>query len=197
MQVSLHVTTIISQFASFFKYRQILSIWDGLVYLYHQRFDDELRRPKLTIWALTIIAICQLSIMGTSAFYFILKSDPDPTYRKWAEPWTGSVKEARVAFLTATISLFPSYITWICAGHLFVVSSYYLRWGFKDLQGRMTHETQLLNQLALYKENTCFCHKWPENWMTFCGDTSEPAWSCAHSICVLWSLLYVTVTAPW
>ena len=156
MQVSFYVTTCMSQFASFFKYRQILSFWDGLVHLYPQRFNDGLRWQKYIIWVLTITAICQLTAMVASALYFILKADPDPIYIKLAEPWTGSAKEARVAFLTATISLFPSYITWICAGHLFVVSSYYLRWGFKDLQGRMTHETQLLNQLSLYKREHMF-----------------------------------------
>ena len=151
MQLSFYATTSISQFASFFKYRRVLPFWDGLVDLHPMMFNDRLRWPKIIVWVLTIKTICQLISADATAFYFILKSDPDPIFIKLAEPWTGSVKEARVAFVTTIVCLLPSYINWICAGHLLWVASYYLRWGFRDLQSRMANDTQLVNQLAMYK----------------------------------------------
>ena len=151
MQVAFYVTASISQFASFFNYRQVLSFWDGLVHLQPQRFNDQLRWPKVIIWALTILVICQLTTIDASTSYFIMKSDPDSIYMNLAEPWTGSVKEARVAFVTTRICFLPSCITWLCGGHFFEVAAYYLRCGFKDLQGHMANDTQVVSQLATYK----------------------------------------------
>ena len=151
MQVSFYVTTSISQLASFIKYRQVLSFWDDLVNMLPERFNKQLGWSKVIIWVIIITAICSLTAVDVTAFYFVLKSNPETTYTKMATPWLGSVNEARVA-VVATISCFlPSSITWFGAGQLFMVAAYYLRWGFKDLYGRMATDTQLVNQLATHK----------------------------------------------
>ena len=151
MQASLYVTTCISQFASFFKYRKILSFWDNIVHVYPEKFNIQYGRPTVIMWVTIIMTLGTLSAAVSTGFYFMLKPNPDPSYIRLAEPWTETVTEARVAYMMTAICFLPAYITWMCACLLFMVSVYYLRWGFKNLYKLMTDDTQLINQLALHK----------------------------------------------
>ena len=151
MQESFYICTIISQLASFFKYRKVLPFLDGMIYMYPQKFNNRLRWPKFIILTMIIFSLCIVASAVGSGFYLILKPTPDANFIKVVQPWAGNITEIRVAYMITIICFLPSYITWIGSGILFMVAAYYLRWGFRDLHNLMSDDTQFVNQLTLHK----------------------------------------------
>ena len=151
IQVSLLVTTGICQLASYFKYKKVLPFWDSLLQFYPQKFNCQLRRPKVFIWVMIIATICYASLSVGAGCYQFLKSDSGEAYIKLAEPWSENIKEARIAYMVSIAYFLPLYINWASARILLVVATYYLRWGFKDLHNTMASDTRLVNQIALHK----------------------------------------------
>ena len=151
MQTSLYVTTSINQFASIFKYRKILPFWDGMLFLTTQRSDAQLKKTKVIMWVMVVMAICNMAAVDFTGFAFVLKPDPAAAYIKLAEPWSGNVKEARIAFMTTIICFLPSYITWTSACLYFLTAGFYLRRGFRDQHILMENDLQLVDRLALHK----------------------------------------------
>ena len=151
MQVSLYVTEGICQLVSYWKYKKVLPLWDSLLQLYPQRFISHLRRLRVIIWVMVTTMICSTIPAVASGCYLILMPDPNEAYIKLAEPWSGSIKKARIAYITNAVYFLPPYITWTSAGMLFVVATYYLRCGFRDLRNTIASDTQLVDHLALHK----------------------------------------------
>ena len=151
MQGSIVICLGIGQFFSFFKYRQVLPFWDGMIHMYPQKFHNGLNWSKFIIMTIVIISLCILATAVSSGFYLILKPEPDAAYIKLTEPWAGDVTEARVAYIITVICFLPPNITWMGAGLEFLVAAYYLRWGFMELHRLMSDDTQLVSQLALHK----------------------------------------------
>ena len=149
MQLSLLATTGICQLASYFKYKKVLPFWDSLLQFYPQKFNCQLRRPKVFIWVMIIATICYATLSVGAGCYQFLKSDPGEAYIKLAEPWSENIREARMAYMISIAYFLPPYINWASAGILFVVATYYLRRGFKDLHNTMASDTQLVNQMGL------------------------------------------------
>ena len=186
MQGSVYVTACISQIASYFKYRKILSFWDNIVHIYPEKFNIQHGRPTGIMWAIIIMTLCILSGIVSHEFYFILKPNPDPAYIRLSEPWTGSVTEARVAYMITTLCLLPAYITWMSACLLFMVAVYYLRWGFRNLHQLMTESTQLVNQLASHKRQHMHLSQMTEElddilW----GHIGASMTTCTFDLCLL------------
>ena len=151
MQGPIVICLAVGQFSSFFKYRQVLPFWDGMIHMYPQKFHNSRNWSKFIILTMVIISLCILAASVSSGFYLILKQEPDAAYIKLIEPWAGNFTEARVAYITTVICFLPCYITWMGAGLQFMVAAYYLRWGFRELHNLMSDGTQLVNQLALHK----------------------------------------------
>ena len=151
MQVSLLVTTGICQLTSYFQYKKVLPFWDNLLQFYLQKFNCQLRRPKVLIRVIIIATICYATLSVGAGCYQFFKSDPGEAYIKLAEPWSENIKEARIAYMVSIAYFLPPYINWASARILFVVATYYLRWGFKDLHNTMASDTLLVNQMASHK----------------------------------------------
>ena len=151
MQGSTMICLAIGQFSSFFKYRQVLPFWYGMIHMYPQRFYNRLNWSRFTILTMVIISLCILATSVGSGIYLVLKPEHEAAYIKLTEPWSGNIAEARVAYVLTVICFLPSYITWMGAGLQFMVAAYYLRCGFRDLYILISDDTQLVNQLALHK----------------------------------------------
>ena len=151
MTTSLYIVTSISQFASYFKYKNILPFWDGLIQLYPQRFEKQLGWPKISIWVMVIMTMCTVFGVIGSEVYLTLKVESESAYMKVAEPWSGSIKDAKVTYMIVTICFLLPYTTWVSACLMLIVAAYYLQWGFRDLQKLMSDDTHLVQQLAFYK----------------------------------------------
>ena len=107
MQGSIVICLGIGQFFSFFKYRQVLPFWDGMIHMYPQKFHNGLNWSKFIIMTMVIISLCILATAVSSGFYLILKPEPDAAYIKLTEPWAGDVTEARVAYIITVICFLP------------------------------------------------------------------------------------------
>ena len=69
----------------------------------------------------------------------------------------------------------PPYINWASASILFIVATYYLRWGSKDLHNTMASDTQLVNQMALHKRAHTRLSQMTGDLDDILWDTMEPA----------------------
>ena len=137
--------------SSYFKYRNILLFWDGMVHSFPLKFNSHLRRPKAIILVINITMMCLMFVRYNTEFYWIFKPEAGSASMKLAEPWTGNVLEARVAYVVTAICFLSAFSTWVSAGLLFTVAVYYLIWEFMDLHRLMCDDTQLVMQLTLHK----------------------------------------------
>ena len=141
----------VTEVVSFYTYNGILSFWDSLLAAIPHRFDINLFKPRVAIQFLTAYVVCYIITLYLSSYCLFLQGDIHPSFMRLAEPWTETLKQARISLTVTFACILPAFISWNSACPFIIVTGYYLRTGFVDLSEAMEDDPKMVTNISTYK----------------------------------------------